>query len=142
MFRPELLTVAKGMGLAPLSADAGTGFSLGQPDMTTHEASSRAAGDLLFGPVLDALVEDLRTASPPFRLTERLHRAGVSARHLGLVWVRLGPGRTPVRTALLGAMVGRTLKQLLRFELRALLLCRGEFSEHASVACAVEFLNQ
>ncbi len=59
MFRPELLAKAKGLGLAPLSADAGTGFSAGQADAVTHQAASVAAGELLFRQVLDALVQEL-----------------------------------------------------------------------------------
>lgn len=93
MFRPEYLKIRAEMGLPPLSPDALSGWSRGQPDakelnQRIIDATSHLLNDLIpeFAAKLNkAKHSRFHINEMLFPVSEKLHRRGINIRHIGLL---------------------------------------------------------
>eukprot|EP00466_Bigelowiella_natans_P016103 jgi/Bigna1/135819/aug1.31_g10527 len=125
MVRPELLQILKREGDSPpLSPDAFTGFSRGDPDAEHHEKKATKATEYLLDHVIPDYARQLSALSledaSRFRepVSSELHARGINVRHLGLLHGLVQPKAARVRDTLLVEMTARTLKNILRGWLR------------------------
>lgn len=149
MLRPEFLQYLKDKGSPALSCDALTNWAQSHKDSSMHNKRLQAATRVLVGEVVPAFasrfakkeLKDLRD----IHVSEEMHRFGINVRHAGLVRsliVSSDAKSEEARRKLLVLMCERTLKNVLRRELRLLARYKGANpSDHESRALVVRFLN-
>eukprot|EP00954_Amorphochlora_amoebiformis_P005176 407328-Amorphochlora_amoeboformis.AAC.3 len=153
MLRPEFLQFLKEdrqPPLGPLSCDALTRWGQTYTDRHKHNERLREATRILCNEVIPAFAEEF-AKRPVERLkaihvSEELHRKGINVRHMGLLRHLIKadtPSADQARRTLLVAMCSRTLKNLLRREMRMELARhkKTQPSEHESRGMIVDFLN-
>jgi len=147
--RPELLQKRKELKAAPLSSDALSNFAKSARDYEQqNEEVAKSTAFLVKGVIpefattfekekLPEAEDQISKTRIHISLASRFHKAGVNNRHMGLVRSLIGSEKH--RSALLVEMVARTLKNLLRGLLRAMVERTGRYSE--IMAVVVRFLN-
>jgi len=158
MLRPEFLQWLKKNHrpnkpkeqLPPLSCDALTNWGQGGKDAKEHNNRVREATSILVSKVIPEFANIFEQKTPrqlrDIQVSEELHRHGINVRHMGLVRFLINgedESSDAARRALLVSMVGRTLKNLLRREMRVEHDAhkKAQPSDHDSRAMVVEFLN-
>jgi hypothetical protein len=128
LLRPELVRSHD----TPLSSDAGTFFSRGQPDAEATAAAAVACAERLHDRCIPLLAIWLsadggatQRAPSCAALVDEAHRRGINCRHLGRVraWCTTGKGSNGAhaRELLLLEMIARVVKNLVRKRTRQLL---------------------
>jgi len=158
MLRPEFLQWLKKNhrpnkpeeSFPPLSCDALTNWGQSADDSKEHNDRVREATNVLINKVVPEFAATFVQRPPhqlrEIRVSEELHRHGINVRHMGLVRFMIrdtDESSLAAQQALLISMVGRTLKNLLRREMRVEHDAHknAQPSDHDSRAMVVDFLN-
>lgn len=158
MIRPEFLQWLKkhhppnepDKKFPPLSCDALTLWAQSGRDTKKHNDAIREATKILIHKVIPEFASFFVQKTPrqlrDVQVSEELHRHGINVRHMGLVrFMITGADESSLaaRRTLLINMVSRTLKNLLRREMRLEhnRHKRSQTSDHDSRSMVVDFLN-
>ena len=140
LLRPELVKSNQ----VPLSSDAFARFGKQDPNHKIHNKEVRDATSRLFDDVIPHFAKTLDNLNPKvltnWLSTEKLHRAGINLRHLGLV--RCKTVNPTAKTVLLTEIVARVLKNIIRKMFRDKLRDIQTPSEQPYYSLLLTFMNQ